>query len=53
MGSSGNTRKHSDLEHIMNIKLIDKLLDWLRWGENGIPGTGEPGGLPSMGSHRV
>ena len=27
-----------------------RILEWVAWR---IPGTGEPGGLPSMGLHRV
>ena len=33
---------------LMLMKCLYTLLDWKR-----IPGMGEPGGLPSMGLHRV
>ena len=42
---------------LMNLKVVDQVekamathSSVLAWGT---PGTGEPGGLPSMGSHRV
>ena len=33
--------------HDLRLEFIHSVLAWR------IPGTGEPGGLPSMGSHRV
>ena len=39
-------KKHLSLTIALGLQLT--VLDGLR-----IPGTGEPGGLPSMGSHRV
>ena len=44
---------HSDIEGIMLDELEKEMATHssvLAWR---IPGTGEPGGLPSMGSHRV
>ena len=38
---------HSDLEQEKAMAPHSSVLAWR------IPGTGEPGGLPSMGSHRV
>ena len=38
------------LLHFNVVCLIFKVISVLAWR---IPGTGEPGGLPSMGSHRV
>ena len=45
------TQEHWDFKRGSNLmKLIDTHSSVLAWR---IPGTGEPGGLPSMGLHRV
>ena len=53
MGSLNRTRL-SDFAFTFNFPALEKEMathsSVLAWR---IPGTGEPGGLPSMGSHRV
>ena len=41
------TRSHTIFEGAYIAGTLSSVLAWR------IPGTGEPGGLPSMGSHRV
>ena len=54
MGRSPWDRKELDTTERLHFHALEKEMathsSVLAWG---IPGTGEPGGLPSMGSHRV
>ena len=54
MGRSPWDRKELDTTERLHFHALEKDMathsSVLAWG---IPGTGEPGGLPSMGSHRV
>ena len=53
-GVAGGRTRLSDLTHTFHFYALGKEMathsSVLAWR---IPGTGEPGGLPSMGSHRV
>ena len=48
--TEGDQRGESDREVPAWVPLLGKHSSVLAWR---IPGTGEPGGLPSVGSHRV
>ena len=54
MGCSPWIAKESDMTERLHFHALEKAMathsSVLAWG---IPGMGEPGGLPSMGSHRV
>ena len=53
-GVAGSRRRLSDFTFTFHFHALEKEMathsSVLAWT---IPGTGEPGGLPSMGSHRV